>query len=199
MRCEDIYRIFSHLPTLETPRLVLRKMMVSDCFDMYDYARRPDLTKYLTWSPHGNVEYTKQYLAYLAKHYRLGDFYDWAVVLKSENKMIGTCGFTRFSFPNDAAEVGYVLNPDYHGKGIATEALLRVMTFGFEDLRLNRIEAKCIKGNVASRRVMEKVGMTFEGTRRGEMLIKGSYRDIEVSAVTREEFLRSGGNCKKNN
>lgn len=188
MKCDAIQRIFSHLPTLTTERLILRPMRVEDCFDMYDYAKRADVTKYLTWSPHINLEHTKEYLKYIKKHYRLGDFYDWAVVLANEGQMIGTCGFTRFHFEHDAAEIGYVLHPDHHGKGYATEAVSRVLEFGFEDLLLNRIEAKYMMGNDASRRVMEKCGMRFEGIRRGEMLIKGLYRDVGVCAILRSDL-----------
>lgn len=174
------------MPVLETERLYLRPMRVSDCFDMYDYAKRADVTKYLTWSPHPNLEYTKEYLKYIVEHYKLGDFYDWAVVLKTEDRMIGTCGFTRFHFEHDAAEVGYVLNPHDHGHGYATEALSRVIRFGIDELLLHRIEAKYIVGNAPSRHVMEKCGMVFEGVRRGEMRIKGIYRDIGVCALVRE-------------
>ncbi len=188
MRCEDVYSIFSHIPTLSTERLTLRKMLVGDCYDMNEYARRADVTEYLTWSPHPNVDYTKEYLAYLSHHYTLGDFYDWALILKDENKMIGTCGFTRFSFPNDSAEVGYVINPEYRGQGFAPEALSEVIRFGFSVIGLNRIEAKYIVGNEASRRVMEKVGMRFEGVLRGGMKIKERYRDIGVCAVLAKEI-----------
>lgn len=187
MKSDAIQRIFSHVPTLKTERLILRPMQVEDCFDMYDYAKRAEVTKYLTWSPHINLEHTKEYLKYIKKHYRIGDFYDWAVVVADEDKMIGTCGFTRFHPEHDAAEIGYVLNPDYHGKGYATEAVTRVLNFGFDNLLLNRIEAKYMVGNDASRRVMEKCGMRFEGVRRGEMLVKGTYRDIGVCAVLRSD------------
>lgn len=176
------------MPTLSTERLTLRKMLVGDCYDMNEYARRADVTEYLTWSPHPSVDYTKEYLAYLSHHYTLGDFYDWALILKEENKMIGTCGFTRFSFPNDSAEVGYVINPKYRGRGLAPEALGEVIRFGFSTIGLNRIEAKYIVGNEASRRVMEKVGMRFEGVLRGGMKIKERYRDIGVCAVLAKEF-----------
>ena len=191
MKCEDIYSIFSHMPRLETERLTLRRMLVGDCYDMYEYARLPEVTRHLTWSPHGSVEYTKEYLAYLSHHYQLGDFYDWAVILKEENKMIGTCGFTRFHFPHDVGEVGYVINPSYSGRGIATEALSAVLAFGFERLGLHRIEAKYMLGNDPSRRVMEKVGMRFEGVTYGGMKIKGIYRDIGTCAILSENFKKS--------
>ncbi len=190
MKCETVYKLFSAIPELHTERLLLRPMRVGDCFDMNEYARRADVTRYLTWNPHPSVDYTKEYLQYISGHYKLGDFYDWAVVLVSENKMIGTCGFTRFSFPNDSAEVGYVINPVYRGRGIATEALRRVMRFGFDTIGLHRIEAKYIVGNDSSRRVMEKVGMKFEGIARESMKIKECYRDIGICAVLASDFHR---------
>ena len=194
MRPKDVTRIFSRMPTLNTPRLEMRRMLPEDSFDMYEYACRADVTRYLTWNPHPSREYTREYLEYLGERYRAGEFYDWALIYVADGdlyrKMIGTCGFTRFDLANNSAEIGYVINPDYRGRGIAPEAVRRVMHFGFEDLRLHRIEAKYILGNDASRRVMEKVGMIYEGTHRGSMLIKGIYRDIGICAITEEEYRR---------
>ena len=89
---------------------------------------------------------------------------------------------------SDSAEVGYVLNPEYWGKGIATEALERVLQFGFEELHLHRIEAKFMQGNERSRRVMEKVGMSIEGVLRESMMIKGNYMNIGVCSILRSEW-----------
>jgi ribosomal-protein-alanine N-acetyltransferase len=101
--------------------------------------------------------------------------------------MIGTCGFTSIDAANNSGEVGYVLNPDFHGRGYATEAVKRVIAFGFKNLELHRIEAKFMQGNDASLRVMEKVGMTFEGYHRDAMLVKGKYRTIGISAIISDE------------
>ena len=189
MKKEKIYRIFSHMPELTTGRLTLRRMLVSDTEDMYAYASRPDVTRYLTWYPHTDHAYTREYLQYLGGRYTVGMFYDWAIVYEPDGKMVGTCGFTSFNCASDSAEVGYVLNPDYWGKGIATEALRRVLAFGFEELKLHRIEAKFICGNQRSRRVMEKVGMRFEGVMREGMLVKGKYVDVGICSILRSEWL----------
>ena len=188
MKKEHICRIFSRIPELRTERLILRKMRVGDEEDMYAYARKSEVTRYLLWSPHPDIYYTRDYLHYLATRYAAGSFYDWAIVLKSSGRMIGTCGFTAFDCSHDAAEIGYVLNPDYRGQGIAPEAVRAVMAFGFDKLALHRIEARFIEGNEASLRVMEKVGMRFEGYRREAMLIKGVYRTIGYSSILRAEY-----------
>lgn len=188
MKRERICQIFSDLPRLQTERLLLRRMLVSDAEDMFRYAEREDVTTYLLWSPHPTKGYTADYLRYLQGRYSLGEFYDWAVVEKESGRMIGTCGFTRFDFPHNCAEIGYVLNPDYHGRGYGTEAAARVLRFGFEVLELHRIEAKFMQGNEASLHVMEKLGMTFEGYRRDGMLVKQAYRTIGVCSILRHEF-----------
>lgn len=188
MKKELICRIFSRMPELETERLILRKMRVGDEEDMYAYARQSEVTRYLLWSPHPDIHYTRDYLRYLATRYATGSFYDWAIVLKSSGRMIGTCGFTAFDCPHDAAEIGYVLNPDYRGQGIAPEAVRAVLTFGFERLALHRIEARFMQGNEASLRVMEKVGMRFEGYRREAMMVKGSYRTIGYCSILHDEY-----------
>ena len=189
MKRETVCKVFSNIPTLETERLILRKIKIDDVDDMYEYSKNPEVTRYLVWSPHPDKEYTFEYISYLQSRYKCGDFYDWGVINKFDNKMIGTCGFTRFDFVNNSAEMGYVLNTDYHGVGIATEASFAVMKFGFERLGLNRIECRYIIGNDASRRVMEKNGMTFEGVRREGMLIKGVYRDIGICSILKSEYM----------
>ena len=188
MKKENILHIFSRMPNLETTRLLLRPLRVSDTEDMYAYAKSPEVTRYLLWQPHPHMQHTRSYLEYLAGRYRIGMHYEWAVILKEENRMIGTCGFVTIDCTNRRAEVGYVLNPDYRGRGIMPEALTRVLRFGFEMLGLHRIEARYMIGNDASLRVMEKVGMRFEGIARDGMLVKGVYRDIGTAAILQNEF-----------
>ena len=189
MKKSFIFDIFSKIPTLTTERLTLRQMKTSDFRDMYEYACQPRVTEYLLWNCHRCQEETQDYLRYVQSQYKAGDFYDWAVVLSDEKKMIGTCGFTSIDFANNCAEIGYVLNPAYWGKGIAAEAVTRVMDFGFTELNAHRIEAKYIIGNSQSRRVMEKCGMQFEGVRRSSMFIKGAYRDIGICSILSDEYM----------
>lgn len=181
-------KIFSKIPTLETERLRLRCLVPSDSRDMYQYACREDVTRYLLWDPHTGPEYTSRYLAGLQSQYRAGEFYDWAVEYKADEKMIGTCGFTSFDIENNRAEIGYVLNPEYWGRSIAAEAVMRVLDFGFRTLSLNRIEARYMTGNERSRRVMEKCGMRFEGILRSLICVRGIYRDIGVCSILHREY-----------
>lgn len=189
MKRDLIQRIFSPIPTLKTDRLTLRGMRVSDTEDMYAYACRPSVTEYLTWDTHTDPEQTREYLTYVGQRYRTGDCYDWALVAE-DGHMIGTCGFTSFNYHADSAEIGYVLSPAYQGQGLATEAVRAVLDFGFCELKLHRIEARFMEGNHNSRRLMERVGMTFEGYAREAMRIKGRYRTIGTCAILDREYFR---------
>ncbi len=190
MKKEKIYQAFSVMPILTADRLTLRPMHPTDATDMFDYSKREEVTKFLLWSPHRSVEYTRDYLEYIQNRYALGDFYDWAVIERESGRMIGTCGFTRIDAPNNSCEIGYVINPDFSSRGYATEAARCVLDFAFSKLSLHRAEAKFMKGNDASLAVMKKLGMSFEGYHTDAMFVKGSYRTIGVCAVTEEDFVK---------
>ena len=175
MKKETIYEIFSNIPKISTERLTLRALRELDAEDVFEYASLPEVTKYLLWSEHPTLSYTKEFLAYIENRYALGDFYDWAVTMNDTGKVIGTCGFTKIDPVNRVGEIGYVLNPKYPGKGLASEAAGAVMSFGFDSLGLHRIEAKFMQGNDASRAVMERLGMKFEGYDRDSVFVKGGY------------------------
>ena len=188
MKREALLHIFSHMPTLETERLLLRPMRVCDTEDMYAYAKDPEVTQYLLWRPHASPAYTRSYLEYLAGRYRLGEHYEWGMIHKESGRMIGTCGFAAIDCQHNCGELGYVLNPAYRGQGLGTEAAERVLAFGFAELGLHRIEARYMVENTASARVMEKLGMRFEGVARSSLLVKGTYRDIGKYAILESEF-----------
>ena len=201
MKKETVFKIFTNMPTLTTERLLLRPMHPMDAEDMFDYAKRPEVTKYLLWREHESISFTRDYLIYVGRRYALGDFYDWAIIDRESRKMIGTCGFTKIDTANNSAEIGYVLNPDFHRRGFGSEAVKRILKFGFEELKLNRIEARFMQGNEASLALMRSVGMTFEGYMRDLVLAKGSYRTVGVSSILRSEYEKIYGvkeSCEDN-
>lgn len=176
---------------IETPRLILRRMRTGDRDDMYDYAKRKEVTKYLLWKEHKTRDHTARYLNYVVSLYKTGEFFDFAVEYRENGKMIGTCGFASVDPKNDCVEIGYVLSPDYHGMGLATEALEATLRFAFCDVCVNRAEARYMVENTASRRVMEKCQMTFEGIYRKKLFVKDKYRDIGVCAILSEDYFKN--------
>jgi len=188
-----IKEVFSDPPTLHTQRLDLVKISPEHAEDMYSYSCDPDVTRYLTWSCHSSVKETERYIKLLQKKYSSGVFNDWGLILKESGKFIGTCGFTSFDYEKNTGEIGYVLAKPYWGQGFAVEAARAVMEFGFDNFGLCGYCAKCIEGNDASMRVMQKLGMSFEGIYKNGMFIKGAYKTIIVYNVAKEKYYSLRG------
>jgi ribosomal-protein-alanine N-acetyltransferase len=181
-------RPFEDLPELETERLLLRKMRLDDARAMFAYASDPEVTRYVLFETHRSIEDSEAYLRVAVEGYERGDFGGWGVVLKDSGAFVGTCGVDFGYAPEHArAELGYVLSREHWGKGLVPEAVRAVIRFGFGRMELNRIQARCIAENTASARVMEKAGMTYEGTLREYQLIKGAYRDMKFYSILRRE------------
>jgi ribosomal-protein-alanine N-acetyltransferase len=182
-------RVFADFPELETERLLLRKMRLDDAEAMFAYASDPEVTRYVLWDTHRSIEDSETFLRFAIEGYESGDFGGWGVVFKDSGVFIGTCGLDAGYAPEHArAELGYVLSREHWGKGLMPEAARAVIAYGFGRLGLNRIQARCIAENTASARVMEKAGMTYEGTLRESEFIKGAYRDMKLYSILRREY-----------
>jgi len=195
---DSMIRFFRDLPEIQTPRLILRRMKKQDYRDMYEYASDPRVTEFLTWDVHPDPSYTMRYLSFISGKYKSGEFYDWAILWREDQKMIGTCGFTSFSHAQNSAEIGYVLNPKFWGREIALEAVRAILDVGFFTLNLHRVEAHYIEGNERSRRVMEKAGMRYEGMYRESMYVRGRYVSVGVCAILASEYILQPGFTRVN-
>lgn len=183
-------KIFSNLPVLETERLILKKIEPCNANDMYAYSSLNEVTRYLLWTPHLNIEETKGYIAYLQKQYRKGNFADWGIICKADGVFIGTCGFADMNYKNNKGELGYVLSPSYQGRGYMREAASAVLNLAFYELCLERVELRIMDGNTASIRFAEAMGFKFEGTTRKSLLLRGEYKTIHHYSMLNEEFLQ---------
>ncbi len=180
--------LFKNLPVLETDRLKLRKLTMRDAGDVFEYASVPEVSRYVSWEPHRTIADTKSFLKHLLFQYEKGIPTSWGIVLKENEKLIGTGGFLWWSLDNSKAEIGYVVSNQYWNKGYASETLNRILQFGFEILQLERIEARCFVENTASERVMQKCGMKLEGILRSSMYLKGAFRNFKLYSILRNEF-----------
>lgn len=177
--------IFSHLPTLKTERLILRPLRMSDDRDLFAYARDPQVSRHVLWETHESLRDSRQFLRGAIRQYRQGLPGSFAITLKDSGRMIGTIGFMWVNHEYKSAEVGYSLSREYWNKGIMSEALRQVIAFGFDEMRLNRIEAQHELDNPASGRVMIHAGMQYEGTLRQRIKNKGRFVDVALYAILR--------------
>lgn len=179
---------FARLPVVETERLTLRKMRMSDGPDVYRYARDPEVARHVLWEAHKSLWETRSYIRYLLYQYRNGEPGSWAIVLKETGKVVGTVGYMSYSPDNSTVEIGYSLAREQWGKGLMTEALTAVIAETFRTLKLHRIEAMHFTDNPASGRVMAKCGMQHEGHMRQRICCKGVFRDVEMWAILRRDW-----------
>ncbi len=175
------------LPVLKTERLTMRAVTRADAADMYEYCSVPEVSRYVTWERHGSFRFTKRHIRNIRKAYKDGTFHDWALVTR-DGKMIGTCGFTSFSFDSAACEIGYVVNPAYCGRSYATESAERLIRYAFDELHAASVYARYMEGNAASRRVMEKCGMKEMNAPLPDAVKNGKNVRTFGMVITKEEY-----------
>ncbi len=153
---------------LETQRLVLRRFTLEDAEAMYkNWASDIVVTKYLTWPTHEEVAVSRRVLNGWIDGYSRPDNYQWAIALREiPNEPIGSIGVVYRDDSIALAQIGYCIGRKWWHKGITSEALNRVMDYLFDEVGMNRIEARYDPQNPHSGGVMEKCGMRYEGIMR---------------------------------
>lgn len=158
---------------------------------MWEYQRRADVARYLLWEPRDRSDSEQSVRVMMAETQLLGDgdCLTYAVVPVGGGRVIGQVELVLLSREHRQGEVGYVFNPDHHGHGYATEAVDAVLRLGFEEFELHRIVGRCNARNLASVRLMERVGMRREAHFVGNTWSKGDWRDEYVYAIRRDEWV----------
>lgn len=176
---------------LETERLVIRCVSISDAYDMYEYASVPSVSKYLLWNPHLNLGETEGYIEALNKRYLRGLYGDWAIELKETGKMIGTCGYANIIMSEKLCEIGYVLSPAYQKKGYMSEAMKAMLKLSFETFGFSKVILRIINENIQSKKLAERLGFKLDCINYSEMEIKGKLCDIAHYVLTKEEYIKN--------
>jgi ribosomal-protein-alanine N-acetyltransferase len=184
----QVENFFGDLPTLYTERLILRKLTLDDAKDLFEFASDPEVAKYVSWEPHRSIEDSINLIKFTHERYEKREGIIWGIVYRENNKVIGTCDISP-AIKHFRAEIAYAISRDYWGKGLMTEAVKEAIKFGFEKMNLNRIQAMCIPENIGSYRVMEKVGMKYEGLIREYLYIKGKFQDLKLYSILRIEYF----------
>ena len=172
---------------LETDRLVLREFKLSDAREMFDaYTSKDIVTKYLRWMPHKSVEETTKYLKEVVlPKYEQEYTYCWAIEFKETGKVIGCIDIVSKDLTRKACTIGWVLSDDYWNRGIMTESAEKIVKFMFDEGFI-RIQSHHQVENIASGRVMQKIGMSYEGRLKKYDLDRyGHIVDVDVYAITK--------------
>lgn len=183
--------MLSHKGTqqIETDRLILRRFTTEDAQAMYEnWASDPEVTRFLTWSPHANVEITRSTLEDWTPRYAQMDYYQWAIVPRaSANAPIGSIAVVAHHDMVKSAEIGYCIGRAWWHRGIMSEALAAVIDFLFDEVGMNRIAALHDVNNPNSGKVMKKCGMRYEGTHRQAARNNQGICDIAEYAILSQD------------
>lgn len=150
---------------LETERLILRRVTMDDVESAFkNWVNDERVTLFLTWQSHGNTSVTKKVFGAWVDSYASNETYQWVIVPKDFGEPIGTITGMRIDNVNNKLEIGYCIGYDFWGKGYTAEALKRVISFFFTEVKADRIVARHAKENPNSGKVMQKAGMKYVTT-----------------------------------
>lgn len=176
---------------LETPSLRLRPLVLSDAEAMHGIYADPETMKYWSSEPVEDLDGTRRRVQADLDAAADGSMAFWAITLKGEDKAIGKCVLLHYSPTNRRAEVGYVLNRQYWGKGLMLEAMQALIGHAFDDLGLHRLEADTDPENAASLRLLERLGFQREGLFRERWDVYGKWQDSVMLGLLKPDWLQA--------
>lgn len=189
-------------PVIETERLLLRKAVQEDAADMLRYLSDEEVVRHMGLNPFNSLQDVYGELDWYREIFQVGTGIRWAISLKGSGIMIGSCGFLNRKPNHFRAEIGYELSREYWGEGIASEALQAIISYGFDHLNLERIEALIEPSNAPSIKLAERQGFIREGLLRHYEYTCGKFDDLYMYSLLKmdwrsKENKTSADNTKK--
>jgi ribosomal-protein-alanine N-acetyltransferase len=174
---------FSPFPVLETDRLILRRITTADANAVFRLRSNPETMKYVPRPLAVTIDDALAHIANIEEKIVLNSGINWAITLKGSPDFIGIIGNFRIEFENYRAEIGYMLLPEFNGQGIVSEAIARVVQYGFEEMKLHSIEAIIDPDNIASARVLEKNHFVREAHLKENEFYNGQFLDTVIYSI----------------
>lgn len=185
MTASELHTRYFH--SLETERLHLRPLAIEDAPDMFAYTSIPESFQFLRRSFHTSVDEDLAFIQNVQEGYRLHCEFVWGVCFREERRLIGTCRLFDLRPDEGLCEVSYLIHPAFQKRGIASEAIRRVIRYSFEELGLERVYARCAAANKASERVMQNCGMRLEAILPRHMELHGVWHDGLLYKIERKD------------
>ncbi len=179
---------FAQFPVLTTRRLTLRQLRMEDAEALFAILSDPQVTEYYGHEPHQTLEDTRKLIAQVQERYERREAIRWGITFKGEEKLLGSCGFHHFGAGHRRAETGYELDRAFWRQGIMQEAMSAVLTYGFTELDLHRVEAIIDINNAGSKGLLLKLGFTYEGNLRQRYPMGNRFEDEHYFGLLRHEW-----------
>ena len=182
---------FTHFPTLTTSRFYLRQIQPTDAEALFAIRSDREVTASYGQEPQQFLDEARELIQQIQGYYEQRDAIFWGITLKGEDTVIGTVTFWNFGHGFHCAEIGYELHRGYWRQGIMAEAIAAILTYGFTEMNLHRVEANPGAENTASRSLLLKLGFTFEGNLRQRYFFRGHFEDAHYFGLLEEEWVKS--------
>lgn len=179
---------FTHFPLLTTDRLHLRQIQLSDAEALFTTFSDEETMQFYGHEPHRSLDDTRESVVNTLKRYEQHEVIRWGITLKGEERVIGSCSFHHFDTDFHCAETGYELNRAFWGRGIMIEAMSAILSYGFDELGLHRVEAIIDIVNERSRNLLLKLGFTYEGNLRQRYFFRGRFEDEHYFGLLKQEW-----------
>ncbi|WP_330744802.1 GNAT family N-acetyltransferase [Chryseobacterium sp. CP-77] len=167
-------------PVLETERLILRRLTLNDTQDLFEYFSLDEVMEYYDLETFKTEDDSRRIIQHFNSEFEKGKGFRWALELKSNGKVIGTCGYHNWYKEHFRAEIGYELNPKFWQQSYMKEAILPILTYGFESMRLHRVDAFIDPSNISSERLLSSLNFSKEGTLKDYFFEKGKFVDATI-------------------
>jgi [ribosomal protein S5]-alanine N-acetyltransferase len=179
---------FTHFPSLTTNRLLLRQIRPQAAEALFATFSDEEAMQFYGHEPHRSLDDTYALIQRIQAHYDRREAIRWGITLKGQETVIGSCGFHQFDSGFHRAETGYELNRAYWRQGIMFEAMSAILTYGFTELGLHRVEAVIDIVNEQSRGLLLKLGFTYEGNLRQRYFFRDRFEDEHFFGLLKNEW-----------
>lgn len=176
-------------PILETKRLILRQLTNNDAKDLFEYFSLDIVMEYYDLAPLTHIGEAEKLIKTFNTEFENKKGFRWAIELKDNKKVIGTCGYHNWFHEHFKAEIGYELNPQFWRKAYMKEAIQTIIPFGFSTMNLHRIEAFIDPANVSSEKLLLSLDFKEEGTMRDFFFEKGKFVDATIFGLINKEEI----------
>ena len=181
---------FHPFKNLETERLLLRRISDDDVNEILELRGNPETMKYIPRPLATTEEEAMAHIKMINDKIESNGGINWAITIKGNPKLIGVIGHYRIQPENHRCEIGYMILPQYNGKGLVTEAVKAVVAYGFDNLQMHSIEAVIDPHNIASERVLQKNGFIKEAHILENELWDGKFWDTVIYSLLKRNFKR---------
>lgn len=180
--------VFKSFPDLETERLSFRKIDLRDANEIFLIRSNDEVMRFMDVPRHHSISDSEKLIQTAEDSYKKETGINWAIIEKHSQSFIGYIGFIRIFSEHCRAEIGYVLKPEYWGKGYMFETINRLVRFGFKEMQLHSIEANVNPLNERSKKVLQRVGFKREAYFRENYLFDGKFLDSVIYSLLEKDL-----------